>query len=207
MTTDERAAGTKLSTAVGLSADTKPSTTGELSAETELLASEGPADAELRVDAELRAAPASVWSRSGNAVMMPVLPRDARSDVEADATGDAEIGRPRVTRSITSGAPMAIAAFAFACAQAIGGLVAGPVSSAIPGAADSPSNHLRIIAVIYIGMGCAGAVLALLALRRAGDDVDAPRWATYLAGAAIVLSALVVLQALLLILLSTLAPN
>jgi hypothetical protein len=106
-----------------------------------------------------------------------------------------------------SGPALAIAAFAFAFAQAVGGLVVGPVSSLIPSAADSPANHVRIMAVIYIGMSCAGAVFAWLALRRVGDEPAAPRWASYLAGAAIVVCALVALQALLLLMLSTLAPS
>jgi hypothetical protein len=63
------------------------------------------------------------------------------------------------------------------------------------------------MAVIYIGMSCAGAVFAWLALRRCGDDADAPRWASYLAGAAVAVCALVALQAMLLLMLSILAPD
>jgi hypothetical protein len=149
---------------------------------------------------------ALIWSRPGSGVILPEPLTPAELGTQHEQAVSGSVARARAW-SILSGPALSIAAFAFACAQAVGGVVAGPVASLIPGAADSPANHVRIIAVIYIGMSCTGGVFAWFALQRAGDEADAPRWASHLAGAAIVVCALVTLQALLLLVLTTLAPG
>jgi uncharacterized membrane protein YidH (DUF202 family) len=115
---------------------------------------------------------------------------------------------------ILSGPALALAAFAFAFAQLLGGLVPGELASMIPGAADSPTNHVRIVSLFAIGMAGVGLALAAAAFvrlrseRAAGTDASAPSpvWAGWLAGAAVVICAIVSIQSLLVIILSALAP-
>lgn len=153
------------------------------------------------------ASAAEAWSRPGSAMIVPGGVPDATPATRAAAEPGVRDEHADGRTPAWSAPALAIASFVFACSQAFGGLVAGPIASLIPSAADSPANHVRIIAVIYIGMSCAGAVLAWVALRRAGEDSRSPRWASYLAGAAALICALVAAQALVLLMLSMLAPG
>jgi hypothetical protein len=124
-------------------------------------------------------------------------------------------GRTAEWSALVSGPALALAAFVFASAQAISGFVAAQAANLIPSAADSPANHVRVVAVIYLGLSGAGALFAWVALRRtAADRADggdlsgaaAPKWAAYVAAAAVVVSILTILQSLVLLMLSMLAP-
>lgn len=165
--------------------------------------------------------PAEAWSRQSNATIVAgaepdfgaVEPRmvvplgdtgmaPGSSDEPDDVAADS---RTTDWSAVVSGPALALAAFVFAGAQAVSGFVAAQAAALIPSAADSPANHVRVVAVIYLGLSCAGGVFAWIALRRTTVE-RSPRWASYVAGAAIVISALVALQALLLFMLSMLAP-
>ncbi len=168
----------------------------------------------------------SAWSRRGTEpIVGPELrtlaPRqatnvDIRGDVDTRtraATDGDPAGRTHdVVALILSGPALAAAAFAFAFAQLMGGLVPGELASMIPGAADSPTNHVRIVSLFGIGMAGVGIALAAAAFVRLrseqATDPQANRatWAGWLAGAAVVICAIVAIQALLLIILSALAP-
>jgi uncharacterized membrane protein YidH (DUF202 family) len=168
----------------------------------------------------------SAWSRRGTEPIVgpevrTLVPRqgvdvDIRGDVDARGAVDAREPADRtrdVMSLILSGPALAAAAFAFAFAQLMGGLVPGELASMIPGAADSPTNHVRIVSLFGIGMAGVGIALAAAAFVRLRSERAHPHvstatatWAGWLAGAAVVICAIVSIQALLLIILSALAP-
>jgi hypothetical protein len=149
----------------------------------------------------------SVWSRSGGGVVVePVTPGPAEAAVET--TVERVGGTPRGTRAVVSAPALALAAFAFACAQLMGGFVPAQLAPIIPSAADSPGNHVRIMALINLGMAGIAAVLAAAAfvrMRPLAGGHGAP-WAAWVAGAAVLLAGLIAFQSLVLVVLSVLAP-
>ena len=137
-------------------------------------------------------------------------------ETDIDIRGESAARTHDVWGLIMSGPALALAAFAFACAQLVGGLVPGELASMIPGAADSPTNHVRIVSLFAVGMAGVGISLAAAAFVRirsarfaiasSAGGATGPAWAGWLAGAAVVICALIAVQSLLLIILSALAP-
>lgn len=153
----------------------------------------------------------SAWSRRGTEMIVArpddAAPAEPRPGTDAEIRGDSADRTRQVMGLILSGPALALAAFAFACAQLVGGLVPGELASMIPGAADSPTNHVRIVSLFGLGMAGVGIALAAAAfVRLRVSERPSASWVGWLAGAAVVICVLVAVQSLLLIILSTLAP-
>ncbi len=157
------------------------------------------------------AAEPDAWSRQSEATI--IAGAFAQSEPAAGATGTGATGAIAADpaggtsewSALTSGPALALAAFVFAAAQAFGGFVAVQAASLLPSAADSPANHVQVIAVISMGLAGASGLLGWVAIRRNAAEAG-PRWAGFVAGAATVMSILVVLQSALLLMLTMLAP-
>jgi hypothetical protein len=155
----------------------------------------------------------SAWTRHGSETMVGPITPAARILPPAAAVvveGDPDDRTPGALAVVTSAPALALAAFAFAVAQLLGGLVPSQLASMIPSAADSPANHVRIVSLFDLGMAGVGIALAAAALVRARErqtaSADHVTWAGWLAGGAVVICALVAFQSVLLIILSALAP-
>ncbi len=128
---------------------------------------------------------------------------DAANDVD-DEWGTGYSDRA-LFAAVFSAPALALAAFAFAVAGLLGGLIPESLPYLVQtDPASGPAQHVRLVGMISLGFAIIAASLGFAALLR---SIGSPlRWPRYLGGAAVLLALLIALQSVLLLVLAAIAP-
>lgn len=164
----------------------------------------------LQVAATRPAAPsADPWADAGTEVWQPPLgerPPAAAEPRDDDADWSQEYSDRDLFTSIVSAPALSLAAFAFAVAGLLGGMIPESLPYLVQMDEQSgPVQHIKVVAFITLGFAIVSASLGFAALLRSIGS--ALRWPRYLGGAAVLLAILIALQSALLLVLAALAPQ
>lgn len=158
--------------------------------------------------------PADPWADAGTEVWQaplggPSAPAPAPPEVAVtpdEADWSQEYSDRDLFTAIVSAPALSLAAFAFAVAGLLGGMIPESLPYLVQMDEQSgPVQHIKIVAFITLGFAIVSASLGFASLLRSiGSSL---RWPRYLGGAAVLLAILIALQSALLLVLAWLAPS